>query len=101
MGVDTFKRDMQYYLKHRTHINAKCIKPADHEKNEESKLCSRVIMTDDPECYCEAYIHPEAQWRRGVCFLADSFLKTDFIEAEKIKLRVGQQKQSKKKKSRR
>jgi hypothetical protein len=100
MGVNTYQRDMNYYLKHRTPINAKCIKPGD-EKDHEVRLCSKVIITDDPECYCQAYIHPDAKWRGNYCPLADSFLQINLVDQKKENFaRVGQQKQSKKKKSR-
>jgi len=101
MTVNTHERDMNYYLKHRTPINAKCIKPGD-EKDHEVRLCSKVIITDDPECYCQAYTHPDAKWRISDCMLADSFLKNIIVDQKGEKFtRVGQQKQSKKKKSRR
>ena len=100
MGVNTYERDMQYYLKHRTPVNAKCMKPGT-EPVDPMKFCSMLIITDDPECYCQAYINPDAKWRIGDCMLADTFLKSTEEEQVKGKTRVGQQKQSKKNRNRR
>lgn len=56
--------------------------------------CSRI----DPikgNC-CTAYHCPAAKWRLGDCPMADKELRTIVLE-EKTKVRVGQQKQKKKK----
>lgn len=45
---------------------------------------------------CRSYYSPGAYWRRGICPLASHVKYTDPKEA--IKQRIGQQKQSKKKK---
>jgi hypothetical protein len=60
---------------------------------DELTICSR----SDGEV-CRAYAFPEAKWRSQDCPLADSFLQTvaaDDTPTEKV--RVGQQKQKKKK----
>ena len=99
MGDRAYQKAVDYYLKNRTPVNAKCMKPVT-EPVDSIEFCSRLIMTDEPECYCKSYINPDAKWRNGNCNLADQFLKTVETKDE-IKKRVGQQKQSKKKKSRR
>lgn len=99
MSGNTFQKQRDYYLKNRSPVNAKCILPAT-EPDKEIIFCSRLIITNEPECYCVACINPDAKWRNGDCNLADTALRTVETFAEQ-KVRVGQQKHSRKKKSRR
>ena len=50
---------------------------------------------------CSSYAFPSAKWRAGDCPMADEILRTQIEDDTKGKVRVGQQKQSKKKSRRR
>ncbi len=96
MGADKHKKNMEYYLANRTPVNFRCIKAGTDPKKDDIHLCSKLIMTDDPECFCEAFVNPDAKWLNSDCPLADEVLKTVVEEKETGKKRVGQQKQKKK-----
>lgn len=51
-------------------------------------ICSR-----HDEAYCGTYAFPQAKWRLGDCPMADAELRTDQPKAKAGKVRVGQQKQ--------
>lgn len=62
------------------------------EKGEEKlHICSR----SDGEA-CNVYAFPTAKWRTGDCPMADAVLRTEELVEEVGKVRVGQQKQKKK-----
>jgi hypothetical protein len=82
----------------RQHISNKCMKGADPDKNTEAHLCSRI----DGVMHCSVYAFPEAMWRNGDCLMADEQLRTDTAPRTKHgKIRVGQQKSYRRKRSRR
>lgn len=59
--------------------------------------CRKMKYFDDGESVCVAYFNPTTKWRNGDCPLADEFLKKSFVDSKKKeKVRVGQQKQKKK-----
>jgi hypothetical protein len=93
MGLNTYEKEVENYLKNRTWVSGKCMQPA--TESVPLKFCSKVVITDEPACYCQSYINPDEKWRNGDCPLADQFLKASHIAAEEKK-RVGQQKQKKK-----
>lgn len=73
-------------------INEKCKRMITEKDEEKLHICSR----SDGEM-CNVYAFPSAKWRNGDCPMADAILRS-VIEEEKIeKVRVGQQKQKKKK----
>lgn len=59
--------------------------------DDELHVCSR----SDGEV-CNVYAFPKAKWRTGDCPMCDSELKTIVEETQTEKVRVGQQKQKKK-----
>ena len=65
--------------------------------------CSAVIDDKPFKCskadgeHCSVYAFPAAKWRIGDCPMASLELRTTFEEKPKDKVRVGQQKQKKKK----
>jgi len=60
--------------------------------------CIRTVFSheicDPPLCSC--FINPMAKWKNGDCAMADEFLRKTYA-APKEKIKVGQQKQRKKK----
>jgi hypothetical protein len=55
-------------------------------------VCSRAV-----DGYCSAYAFPVAKWKNGDCPLSDTELKTVVVDEQpKGKVRIGQQKQKKK-----
>ncbi len=93
MGNNIFKTTMEDYLENRQPVNARCMQGRGPDK--ETLFCSKLIMTDEPECYCSAYTYPDAKWKNGDCPLADTFLKEVEVK-EGEKKRIGQQKSKKK-----
>lgn len=57
-------------------------------------ICSR-----HDEAYCGTYAFPAAMWRLGDCLMADTKLRTAVQKADVSKVRVGQQKQKKSRRS--
>lgn len=56
-------------------------------------VCSRA-----EKGHCRSFAFPEAKWRTGDCNMCDVELKRDYVPPkEKPKVRVGQQKQKKRK----
>ena len=53
-----------------------------------------TFTTDDPACRCSVYAYPSSFWRRGRCPMATHF--DPYYKVETAKVRVGQQKQKKK-----
>lgn len=77
--------------KERKTVISSCI---DHPKE---PSCSRIYDDEDSR-YCKVYFDPVAAWRRGDCPMADIHLRKDYQESQaQEKVRVGQQKQKKKK----
>lgn len=66
--------------KKRQMITSNCVR--------DGHTCSRV-----DEAFCSVYAFPKAKWRLGDCPMADRELRTDQPKADKGKVRVGQQKQ--------
>ena len=98
MPNNAYEKQRREFLWNRTPVDGKCMKPVPDQQ--EIFFCSKLVMTDEPECYCEAYIDPKAKWRNGDCPLANQFLRiVETVEQKKV--RVGQQKHSKKRKTRR
>ena len=70
----------------RSIVDPKCGK----QEDDKISVCSRVDGN-----YCGVYAYPAAKWRNGDCPMADSFLRTEQLVEEVGKVRVGQQKQKK------
>jgi hypothetical protein len=94
VGTKAYKKSYQKQVSElmleRTPTIVNCLKV--NEQDESVQSCSR--MTSD--LFCNTFAHPAAKWRNGDCPMADSFLKVASDQKEQ-KVRVGQQKQSKKK----
>jgi hypothetical protein len=71
-------------------ISEKCSKQLEGEEG--VHVCSQV----DGE-FCNVYAYPDVAWRRDDCPMADEKLKENYVEPTKQKIRVGQQKQKKRK----
>ena len=71
-------------------LSTKCAKKEGEGDEEQVITCSRADGV-----YCSVYAFPEAKWRSGDCPMADSELKTVVEVETKGKVRVGQQKQKK------
>ena len=65
--------------------------------NDPEKPCSRTHIQCGMEGdFCTVYQNPAAMWRRGDCPMADNHLRKNIEEpSTKNKVRVGQQKQKK------
>lgn len=92
MGVKTLTKseirrlDM---MNQREKIMPQCRKFGDKEES-----CSRI---DNDGIHCDSYIKPEIMWKLGSCALATHVFEKETKAQEKI--RVGQQKSSRKKKN--
>lgn len=85
-------KQIQRLMEQRTPLVPQCMK---NEIEDKSKVtfCSRADGN-----FCGAYAWPEKKWRVGECPLADEALRTHTEEqVAQDKIRVGQQKQKKKK----
>ena len=91
--------------KNRVHSN-KVIENLREERQLLDANCSKQDMENDmitvcsraDGSYCGVYAFPSAKWRNGDCPMADEFLRTKVeVEEPKGKVRVGQQKQKKRK----
>lgn len=60
------------------------------------KKCHGCDRIEDEE-FCCVYVLPEAKWRLGICPMA-THVKAE-VKQDAIKVRIGQQKQAKKKKA--
>lgn len=85
----TTERIIKDLRKIRKHIVFQCT-------DSEEDVCSRIEY-EGQNGYCSVYYAPEASWRFGDCPMADYHLKTEG-KKEEGKIRVGQQKQKKRKK---
>ena len=61
-------------------------------RNDEG-CCSRA---DVDQQLCKVYAYPTAMWKNGDCLMADNNLRTETAPKATTKVRVGQQKQKKK-----
>jgi hypothetical protein len=75
--------------KERMVLDEKCSKEVDDKIH----LCSRAT-TDG---YCNVYAFPHVAWRRGDCPMADEKICESYVPQINQKIRVGQQKQKKRK----
>jgi len=92
MKTNRYEKQREELMLIRTKTTDQCFKEVEDGSRQS---CSRVTK----DLYCDTYVQPDKKWRLGDCNMADPFLKKEFSE-EKKKIRIGQQKQSKKKKSR-
>jgi hypothetical protein len=112
---------MEKLRKNALPIHPKCLGlefTADDEKRRVGKQCNRIVpeelpvelldeptgegdpegakeVTVDETCRCDAYINPSVWWNRGGCPLASHWKEINETQQEKV--RMGQQKQKKKK----
>jgi hypothetical protein len=76
-------------MNQREEIVPRCKKYGDKEES-----CKRI---DPDKIHCSAYIKPEIMWRLGPCALATHVIEMETKAQEKI--RVGQQKHSRKRRN--
>lgn len=88
--MSTLQKEIDYLKEHRRPLVEKCT-------NDPEKPCSKTTAMNGQEGeYCTVYFDPASAWRRGDCPMADLHLRSDFVETkEKLKVRIGQQKQKK------